>query len=263
MKKLTEILKKPLALIIGGLAVTIVISLLVATLFILPQVSDWNKAQETVVTTQSKVDSLTKNINLVRQSSGTDLEGFSELLSLFYPEEGDHLHFATLNESLAANFGVEVTSVAISAAKPLIAAASTPSVGPAAGAGVASLASSSTSSKSSPQPTTKASSSEIYLQISYRGTYSAIEAVLSKLESLDRAAGVSKVTANQVASTGEVTVNVVYVLPLSSKGLNTASAESVASLSKADKDLLENIEKKIEFSANPSNFPLGKADPFQ
>jgi len=123
--------------------------------------------------------------------------------------------------------------------------------------------SSSTSSKSSPQPTTKASSSEIYLQISYRGTYSAIEAVLSKLESLDRAAGVSKVTANQVASTGEVTVNVVYVLPLSSKGLNTASAESVASLSKADKDLLENIEKKIEFSANPSNFPLGKADPFQ
>jgi len=256
MSLLMKILKKPLFIIVTAALFTVGICSAVVVLFVLPQYSEMTQIQEKNKTTQTKIDLLTSNIKMIKSFAPDEIDRYTNIIESFYPEEASYLHFVTLNEELANSVGVGVTSLSISATKATGSTGKSPAVGPAAGAngGVA---------KSSPANKTTTSASGFYVQIAYKGDYKNVEYLLSKLENLDRAVGVNKLTLTQLESGADVSASVVFYLPTAKKGLNTASSESVIALSEKDRKFIDDLEARIEFSANPAKNKLGKDNPFQ
>src|SRR3990172_11616255 len=134
MSSLLKILTKLIVIIIVGALVTVGICLAVMVFLVLPQYNEWNQTQEKNKTTQSKIDSLAQNIQVIKSFDPDEISRYTNIIDSFYPESSDYLHFITLSEELAKFSGVGVTSLSISGAKATGSTSTSPAVGPAAGA---------------------------------------------------------------------------------------------------------------------------------
>ena len=110
MNELTTLLKKPVFIIVVSFFVSAAISALLAVTLALPGFNGWQKAQASNEELTATVVKVSQNIDLVKGVNTSERESFIKVMGIFYPEVADYLHFATLNEKLAAARGVQVTS---------------------------------------------------------------------------------------------------------------------------------------------------------
>ncbi len=262
MKELTDLLKKPVFVVAVGLLLTVAISALLVWLVVLPGLSNWQKTQLANQELEVKVAKISQNINLVKGVNTADREEFVRVMDIFFPSVADYLHFATLNEQIAKTRGVAVTSFTTgSTTSGSAAAATSPSVGPAAGS-TAPVAGNTPTSSTGATTTPIAANSTIFVTVGYESSYENLENLLKDLTKLDRLVGVSAIVFTKVENSSLVSANVTFNLPLAQKAISEGTSDTIQLLTEADKKTLESIKTQIQYSATPASNPIGKADPF-
>lgn len=254
MNALVGILKKPFFVIALGFIVTAVIIGLLGVNFILPEFSALSINQQQTARLLAKDQKLAANIAQLKNLDKSDLTTYQKTLDSFFPENNDYLHFATLNEALAKQFGLTINSLTLAVASPV-------SATPTAGAN----ASGSVGGGSAIAPTTSlpsTTSSGYYVLVSYKGVWSQILNLLTSLKSLDRATVGSKALFSVPDTSGQIAVSVTYFLPLSASSTVSASSDSFVSLSEKDKTFLTTLQSEISYRAKPATDPVGKNNPF-
>ncbi len=255
MKELLSLIKKPIFAILFGFLFTALLCSLMVFGLIMPGFSSWQEGTKANKDLETKVSKVSQNITLAKGVNDSERKSYTEVMDIFYPVAADYLHFATLNENLAAQMGVSVTSFTNAQTSSSAAAAKAPSIGPAAG-------SSSSSSSSAASVAPAATLSSIYVSVAYKGQFESVESFIRNLTKLDRLIGLSTMVFTKVENTNEITANATFTLPLSAKSTAASTSEDIQLLSLEDKKILEEIKSKIEFFANPADTPIGKTDPF-
>lgn len=257
MKKLKEVFKKPVVLIVLGFIVTILTVSLLGYSFILPQFNSLGENQKKTTDLESKLSVLNKNIVAIKSINQENLAKYRSVIDSLVPESEDYLHFANLNDQLSANLGLGVSGFTISIGKnpnsPSSTAPSTASTGALPGSAV-------TKTQTTAQPSTPASLG-YNVVASYTGNFTAIETLLRNLKNLDRAVGVSKITFSSTES--DLSASITYFLPLTANDQVGVSSDSLVTLSSSDINVLTSLTGSTKFIAKPSAKPLGKNNPFQ
>lgn len=261
MTELTSLAKKPIVVIALSLLAGFGLCALLVSLVILPGFTTWQETRSANEDLETKITKVAQNISLVKGINTQDREKFGQIMDVFYPEIADYLHFATLNEKLAKAKGVQVTSFTTGGAPSTSATAATsPSVGPAAGS--TPVAGGTPNGTSTTAPIRSAVSSDLFVTIAYKSQYEKLEGLLADLVKLDRLVGVSAIVFTKLENTNEVTANVTFNLPLSQKSTAASTSENIKLLTETDRQTLEALGQRIEYSAAPANNPIGKTDPF-
>ena len=180
MKEILNVFKKPAVVIVLGLVVTLAVVGSIGYFLVLPQFSSLGDNQKKTAELTAKLADLTKNINTIKSIDQGETASYSKTLNSFFPENTDYLHFATLNDNLAADTGLKITNFTMSSATKISVPAATAS-GSTGGTPVAAkqpVASSPTAS-----PTVGAGYSVV---VAYSGSFDKIESLLKNLRKLDR-----------------------------------------------------------------------------
>lgn len=258
MKALAKIVQTPIVLLILTILFTSTSGGLLGFFFVLPQFKILGESQQKTEDLRTRLAKLTTNVDSVKSLDTAQIGSYLATIGSFLPDKNDYLHFAQLNDQLANEAGLRVTSFTISAAlKTSPAAPAANASGSIGGAG-----SSGTSTPAAPKPPVVAAASGYNVVVSYSGSYEGLLNFLKNLHNLDRAVGVSRILITATSGGSELTISTTFFLPLAKLGLGTVSSENIILLTSSDSDFLNNLQSQIQFNAVPANSALGKANPF-
>ncbi len=260
MKELNDLIKKPLVVISLGFVITVLVVGLLGYSFLLPQFTTLGDNQKKTTDLDNKLSVLNKNIALIKSINKDDLVKYQKAINSLVPESNDYLHFANLNDQLAANVGLAVDSFTISIATTPNTASPPPS--PVSTGSAPGSTATKTQTEDPAAPVAAVSASLGYnVVVGYSGNFTAVDALLKNLKNLDRAVGVSKIIFSTSGS--ELSTSLTYFLPISVSDQGSVSSDNLVSLSSSDINLLTNLTDSTEFIAKPSAKPLGKNNPFE
>lgn len=236
-----------------GLLLTVTVVIFLALYIILPSFDDYNKTKSGNDELRIRLNSLTRNLTNLSSINKNEESGFLTLMNNYYPNEADVFRFASLNEQIAADSGLTITSFSASVGAGN---SSFPPGGNASG----SIGSGSNGAKPTlTLPVTNGYSTQIF----YKGNYANFLNLLGDLKKTDRLMAINKLSINPVDSSGPLSIGVNFVLPLSKESLVAASSDSFVPLSEKDRGFLNSLASDVKFRASPANAPLGKGNPFQ
>ncbi len=229
-------------------ALSIVLTLLVVTLLsvlvILPSFNSITSASGEIELAKSKAASIDQTVALLNQEDQETLKQLISFLELYVPEKIDDLHFATLNEAVAAAAGVTVSSIQIS--KGAVGASTPPPQAPVSGEGATTT-----------PPVQVAQPS---VSVTYSSDFNSLLNLISFWSLADQLVGIKELNISGVAGqTIDYTID--YQLPTSGPA-QVATIEDRLSLTKEQKDRLLKIKENITYTATPSANTVGKSNPF-
>ena len=264
MKRIINLIRKPLFLIILALGATVAISFGAVNYLILPKFQSYQELAEKNATDANHLSLLARNVASFESLDKKEIADYALIVKTFVPEQNDILRFLALNEIVAASSGVKVSGIQAVIKKTQV--VPPPTQAPTGGSGgkVQSSAGGGLIGKvyaqASPTPTAVAKETTYSLKVSISGGFESIEAYLDNLKKTDRLLGVANIS---ITSSGESGISALVTLDLALGDANIAVApEDSVVLTAQDKQFLEELAAKVLFSAQPAKNSLGRPNPF-
>lgn len=232
MKKETPKPKSKLTLFIwlGGIIITVLVIFCVGYFLILPTLSKNSDINSKLELEKAKTAKIDQSLDLLKSLDKKKIASLSLFLDSFIPAEIDMLHFATLNEIVARDAGVQISTIQLTQSKLNKTAKPT--------------------QKSSPMVT-----------ITYKSNFESLLTLLNYWFLADQIVGVNDVVITG-QSGGIVNYTISYAFP-KTKAVDQATIEDSLNLSNKQIDKLQALQEKVKYIATPSAHPLGSKNPFR
>ncbi len=243
MKELTDQLNRvpKIGFVIGASLVAVLLSIPIVMFLILPGLDELNKLNLEIDIQKQKAEEIKKTIALLNSESKSKLSDYSRFFDQLIPGELDMLHFASLNEVVAAAIGAEINTISIS--KGVVPNQTT---APPAG----------TTATTAPVQTAPTK-----VTVTYRSSFDVMLDLINSWKEADQLVGVSLIKATSDSS-GVLNYTIEYSLPVSAAVAKATIGEKIQ-FTEAEKDQIDDIKSKIIYFATPSAQPLGKNNPFK
>src|SRR3990167_9717626 len=109
MKRIINLIRKPLFLIILALGATAAISFGAIAYLILPKFQSYQELAEKNATDANHLSLLARNVASFESLDKKEIADYALIVKTFVPEQNDILRFLALNEIVAASSGVKVS----------------------------------------------------------------------------------------------------------------------------------------------------------
>lgn len=247
MKSIQKIFKKNLVFVIFFLVLGFVIFAAVSYLFVLPRFLSFVSIRLENEVTKIEIIDLEKNIVGTKAIDGVESSKFFSLVDKLVPESEDVLRSITLTEEVAKSSGVTLKSFDTN----------TEQVVP----GQTVTDNPQTQESTSTQAVTAipTSPSSYKMEVIVNGSFSGITKFIANFLKTDRLLGINEVSLSTLE--GGVSATLTVEFPLSPSTATIEIGDDIV-LTEAEKEQLNEIKGK-KFSASPSNYPLGPANPFK
>jgi hypothetical protein len=251
MKNFSEQLNKipKIAYLIGGIALVVLASVPIVLFMLMPTFTELGQVNQEIDTQKAKTAEIKQTISFLSTQNKTSLKGYSDFFDQLVPGQLDMLHFASLNEVVAAAAGATVEGISISkGVTPSTGTGATPPPAP-------------TEGSSAPTTTPIVQAAPTKVIVTYISNYDTLLNLIDFWTMADQLVGVTLIKATAQAN-GVLNYTIEYTLPVA-VGDSKATISDRVSFAAGEKEKLDDLRGKIIYFATPSSKPVGKDNPFQ